>query len=261
MVELEGTLIICSNEPEEIVARLADLTAIAGYRLLPQDDLHILDTYFDTPDGQLWRNLLGLRVRQANGRSWIALKGQPKFTEWGGIERIEVEGEWAQNAMGSVTAELKRLGIVLQPPQFDPDKPLHAMASLGLRQVQTRRNHRKVRNVVRAEADKPLAELVIDSVEFVFEDRIVRHYEVEVESKVENGSEVLKALMESLVEQLHPWMHDKLLMGKAIQEMLPLGRLQDLIDTRHNLKPAAYDAIDEYIKHSTTYLQKPEQEK
>jgi len=97
--ELEATLLICSENPQEIVGQVASLTGIEDYRLLPQDPSKIHDIYFDTPDAFLNNKKIALRLRQIGTEQWITLKGPSYLTGWGSMERLEIEESWSKKSL------------------------------------------------------------------------------------------------------------------------------------------------------------------
>ena len=144
--------------------------------------------------------------------------------------------------------------MLQQRQDFDRVHPLEVMTSLGLEVIQDRETHRQVRNIVFVgeESRSALAELAIDSVVYHFGDQQICHHEVEIEAKVEDGSTALKTVIESLVAMygsaLRRWDHGKLATGKAIEKLLSEGALEGLLDINNNLKPVAYDRVDDYLK-------------
>ncbi len=256
--EIEAALIIWSEEPQIVASQIAGLAAIGNYRLLPQDPQIIHDLYLDTPDRALQTQELALRVREIGTMRWVTLKGPSQPTDWeGGVERLEIEVLWSKDALTRVVKELVNRGIKILPQRQDLDDvhPLDVMASLGLEPIQDRESHRRVRNIVKGEAnDSVLAELAIDSVVYHFGGQEIRHHEVEVEAKEGGNSAVIKTVVESLVAMYGPalrrWGHSKLATGKAIERMLSEGALEGLLDINNNLKPVAYDRIDDYLKGS-----------
>jgi inorganic triphosphatase YgiF len=254
--EIEASLIIWSENPQMVASQIAGLTAIGNYRLLPQDPQIIHDLYLDTPDRALQTQELALRVREIGAAHWITLKGQSQPSDWGGVERLEIEALWSKEALTRVVKELVDRGIKIpqQRRDFDDAHPLDVMASLGLEPIQDRESHRQVRNIVSAgeESSSVLAELAIDSVVYHFGGQEIRHHEVEVEAKEGGSSAVIKTVVESLVAlhgpALRRWDHSKLATGKATEQMLSEGVLEGLLDIHNNLKPVAYDKIDDYLK-------------
>ena len=257
--EIEAALVIWSENPQMVANQIADLTVIGNYRLLPQDPQLIHDLYLDTPDYALQTQQLALRVREIGTTRWLTLKGHSQPTGWeGGVERLEIEALWSKGALTRVVKELVDRGIELlqQRQDFDDAHPLDVMASLGLEVVQDRESHRQVRNVVSAggESGSVLAELAIDSVVYHFGGREICHHEVEIEAK-EGNLAVVRTVAENLVAMYRPalrrWGHSKLATGKAIEKMLSEGVLEGLLDINNNLKPVAYDKIDDYLKRSS----------
>lgn len=257
--ESEATLIIWSENPQAVARRIAGLTSIASYRLLPRGSMAIHDVYFDTLDHALQTQELALRVREIGAAHWITLKGQSQPSGWGGVNRFEIEVPWSQDALTRVVKELagRRIKTLQQRQDFDRAQPLEVVASLGLEVIQDRETHRQVRDIVSAgeESSSVLAELAIDSVVYHLSDQQIYHHEVEIEAKAEDVSAVFDAVIETLVTTYGPalrrWDHSKLITGKVIEKMLGEGSLQGLLDANNNLKPAAYDRIDDYLKHSS----------
>ncbi len=254
--ETEAALIIRSENPEMVARRIASLTSIVDHRLLPQDSQIIHDVYFDTPDRALQSSKLALRVREIDATHWLTLKGPSQETNWGAAQRLEIEVPWSQEALTKVVKELIDRGIKMlrQHQRFDYAHPLEVMISLGLEVIQDRETHRQVRNVVPIgdETNPVLAELAIDSVAYHFGDQDICLQEVEIEAKRRDVSEALQTVIESLLGMyeaaLQKWAHSKLATGKAIEKLLSEGALNGLIDTNNNLKPVAYDKIDNYFK-------------
>ena len=253
--EIEATLIIWSENPQVVAGQIAGLTSIANYRLLSQNSETIHDLYLDTPNQALQNQKLALRIREIGGSRWVTLKGRSQLTDWGGVERLEIEALWSEDALTRVVKELmdRKIKMLQQRQDFDYDHPMDVMTSLGLEVVQDRRSYRKVRNIVLiGEQSSPvLAELAIDFVVYHFRDQKICHHEVEIEAKVVDGSTVLKTMIESLVAMHGPvlrrWDHSKLATGKAVEKLLSEGALEGLLDINNNLKPIAYDKIDNYL--------------
>jgi len=240
-----------------LAGKIARLTSIADYRLFPQDPQTIHDIYFDRQEGELQTKKLALRIREVGETHWIALKGPSQPTDVG-VRRLEIEEPWSREALTSVIKELVDRRIeVPQPRDFDPEHPLDVVDNLGLEIIQDRQTHRQVRHIIFREEDRTrlLAELAIDSVVYHIDNQAVRHYEVEIEAKIRHeGPTVIKTTIESLVRMYGPalrrWKHSKLATGKAIERLLHEGALKGLLNTRNNLKPAAYDMIDSRIKQN-----------
>ena len=141
-----------------------------------------------------------------------------------------------------------------QHRDFDRVHPLDVMTNLGLEVIQDRETQRQVRNVMPMgqEGEAILAELAIDSVVYHFNDKAIRHHEVEIEAKARDGSTVLRTVIESLIATYGPalqrWDYGKLATGKAIEELLNEGALEGLLDINNHLKPGAYDRIAGFLR-------------
>ncbi len=255
--ESEVALIITSRQPEEVVARIADLSSISGYQLAPRDSLEMRDLYFDSQDRAFGRLKLALRVREIGPERWLALKGPSRKTEWGGVERFEIEDLWSQRVLAKALKELAALGIEA-PESEEPSAdghPWEVLTNLGFQVIQDRETCRQVRNIL-GKGDKAgqiLAELVIDAVVYCLGDTNIRHHEVEIESKTEAGMRVISPVIDVLTtmfgDVLRVWDHSKLAIGFALAELLKRGNMEDLLDLTGNLKPAAYDKIDDYLRN------------
>lgn len=257
--EIEATLVICSEEPQVVVRQIADVASIANYQLVPQDAQGIHDFYLDTADQELQAQKLALRVREIAGSIWLTIKGPSQPSDRGGMERLEIEEPWSDDALTRVVEELTNRGVKIleQHQAYDYDHPLDVMKTLGLEVVQDRETHREIRNILKpGEKGGPLlAELAIDSVVYRFSAQDICHHEVEIEAKVENASIVLKTVIESLLEKfgtvLRKWDHSKLATGKAIERLLSEKAPARFLDMDNNLKPDTYEKIDCYLNSGT----------
>ncbi len=254
--EVEITLIICSNDPQEIACGIGEITQIANFKLFPQHPRKIHDIYLDTDCGALQKQKLSFRLREIDETFALTLKDRPQLNYWGGKERLEIEGFWSINTMLEIIKELEVRGVKVNPPYQDLIKvyPLETLHSLGLKIIQDRENYRKVRNVISLGEDngKVLAELTVDSVVYHFNNQDVCHYEVEIEEKSKESSKVLKSISESLIEIYGPvlrkWTPGKYVTGKAIEKLLRNRSLEGLLN-KNKLYPSAYNKLDEFLKY------------
>jgi triphosphatase len=253
--EIESTLAVCSEEPEEIVRAVAALREIDGFELRPRENEDIRDTYFDTPDGQLDATGVVLRLRAVAGRTLLTIKGPPRAEVHGARSRLELEQEWPDPGWRLLHAELGRhLDLPAAAPAVSD--PVEALRTIGLVVVQERRTSRQPRDVVpRAGDGGRVAELAVDSVVFRLAAGEVRHHEVEIEVKAAGGEAALAAVTERLVVRfepgLRPWPHGKLATGKAVEALGDELRSDDLLTADGMLRPAAYDAIGRFLDRST----------
>jgi inorganic triphosphatase YgiF len=254
-LEREATLLICSDRPETVYQEIASLNAIGKYKLIPGEPQLLEDRYFDTPDAKLRAKKWGLRLRRIGTDLWITLKGPSKQTEWGGRERAETEALWSKTSLAGVEAELSRQGIEMDfhGEDLEHSDPMEVMTSAGLVVIQRRDTRRAASAVISGTDGMVQAELAADLVAYFFPETEILHYEVEIESKGPNGPTAAVAIAEYLLAEYSPelkrWCHDKLATGWAIRELLTGGSLDGLLDSNNRLKSAAYDRIDEYLRH------------
>ena len=111
--EFEAALAITSPAPLAVAAQIAGLTTVAGYRLQPREPQTIRDLHLDTPEGALNSRRLALRLRTIAGAQWMTLKGPSRHTDWGGVERLEVEVPWSLDAASEVLGVLQRWNLAV----------------------------------------------------------------------------------------------------------------------------------------------------
>ncbi|MDR7522023.1 MAG: CYTH domain-containing protein [Armatimonadota bacterium] len=248
-VEHEVTLVIASDVPEAVAERLADLTDLAGYRLLAPQTHAIRDVHFDTPDRALEARDLALRLREIDGQRWISVKGPARPLPGGGVARPEFERPWSPEAVVAALDELARAGVTL--PAVGPAPAglgaREGMLAAGLEVIQDRETRRVVRAVVTEKGEPSLAQLAVDAVVFHLRGVDVRHHEVEIEAASEAGREVLPLLAGTLLRQFGPalrvGLQSKLAIGRALECLLRQGVLWGVLDRRGNLTPAGYDRL------------------
>jgi inorganic triphosphatase YgiF len=238
--EIEAALIVYADVPQAIEQRLTDLQTLAEFSLLPRAAQTIEDIYFDTTGRSLQARLIALRVRRLDGTPLLTMKADSRQVA-AGEDRLEIETPWSPGALHDVVSDLRSRGVgVLGSPAV--------MASLGLEEVQTRVTRRTPRDVVaRGPDSEPIAELAIDAVTYRFREGRVRLLEVEVEAKGEGDASTVERITASLRDefpfQLRPWPYGKLPTGKAVQELLADGKLDDLTGEDGMLRPLAYERI------------------
>ncbi|MEW6350314.1 MAG: CYTH domain-containing protein [Thermodesulfobacteriota bacterium] len=262
--EIEATLAICSDKPEATAARIAGLTALAGHRLDPKATLVIRDRYFDSAAWALARADWGLRVRECSGELLVALKGPARITECGAVVRPEIEGLWAAETLGRVSQLLRDLGVITSGhviSNSDAD-PLDTLTALGLRVIQDRFTRREVRDVLTpAGRESPIAELVVDTVTYTFQDLAVQHLEVEIEAKADGSSALLATMVRELLtrfgDALRVWEHNKLATGLALGHLHAGGELAGLLVSTHTLAPRAYDRLVQLFASGWTFASRP----
>lgn len=249
-MEIEATLVILSEKPDEIVKSIVGLRAIGDYELVHEKRKLIRDVYFDNIDSSLSDRKISLRLREINGKYWITTKGQGRLNKWGALERSELELDWSKESLESIFRELDDAGVALNQPdwEFDGVSPMDMLLKAGLRIIQHRENCRRVRNVVKE--GEFLAEMAIDSVIYHFDEINISHFEVEIEAK-KGDDEIFEALIDNLLEMYKPclrrWKYGKLATGKGIERLLRDVGIGELVGENGCLKPAGYRMLEYFL--------------
>lgn len=249
--EHEATLLITSEQPDQLLKELSDLRSIGGYELIPGESIAFQDTYFDTPARDLSARDWALRVRTSGQAQWLALKGPSRTTEWGGLERSETEAYWSSDCLDSILRDLIAHGVnVVVGQKLAPDlQPLEAMRSAGFTIIQKRETRRAVRIVI--ELGEIVAELCLDRVLFTFGKGSIRHSEVEIEARSPSYGQHVKILADHLFERYRPyvrhWDHSKLATGFALERLLQTGALDVPPGEVACLVPEMYDKVADLL--------------
>ncbi len=257
-VEIETTLAVVSDDPEGLMESVAGLGEIAGFDLIPEKTRIIHDIYFDTPDRDLEKLHIGVRLRRYDDALLLTVKG-PAGDAGGDFGRFEMERPWSEEMPGVLKETLGERGIVsgraheeasaLTEP-VEPVDPVDAVRALGLEVVQDRKTVRVIRNVTVKSGEKgpALAEMALDTVTYSFPEGPLVHREVEVEALGREGISAMEAVTAGLVRRfagkLRPWNRGKIVTGKTIRGMAVSGELAGLIRDGGELLPAAYDLVE-----------------
>jgi CYTH domain len=255
--EVEGVLLVCADDQEAAGRKVAALEAIDRFELRHRAAQRIRDTYLDTGDGALSAARVAFRVRELDGRPLLTLKADAVRSGLA-AERLELEAPWSAAALGTALEELRRRGIDLPdlPEGAGSGEPLADLGALGLRPTQVRETTRTPRDVheTAGRAAGPVAELTLDDVGYQLPAGTARLLEVEVEAKGPGGLETVEALLGALAEaftgELKPWPYGKLATGRAVEELLAAGRLDDLLDEHQRIRPAAHDLLAEFLEQN-----------
>ncbi len=245
------TLIVVSETPEEVSRQIADLSRVAAYRLIPRGTIAIHDIHFDTPERVLEASRLALRIREIAGGVRLSFKGPSQRLPAGGVARIEIEDPWSMRALGGILDELEAGGVRV-PARFQgitASGPREVMRALGFEEIQDRETERMTRSVVGGDRDAPvLAEVAIDSVLYHLAGVRVRHHEIEIEAKSQDGLSAAQHIAADLLNRFAPslrsWNGSKLAIGRAIERLRRDEVLDQLLGRNGNLIPAAYDRLE-----------------
>ncbi|HZY94676.1 MAG TPA: CYTH domain-containing protein [Candidatus Bathyarchaeia archaeon] len=247
-----ATVLIIRTNAERILADLANLQSILDFQLRHLPRKIIRDTYYDSPDYLLRRKRANLRLREIGGQWFLSAKLGGKLNRGGIISRRDPEIPWSRAALQQIALEL---GLRLPDTDFVAESPSSMprteMERMGLQVVQERETRREGSNVMQGE--KLIAELALDKVTFRFKSVQVQLYEIEIELKSGDKTDLRK--LESIRNRvasmyrgsLSRWSHGKFVTGRAIEKLLEDGRLQALLDNE-GLKPEAVKTIQRVLQ-------------
>jgi inorganic triphosphatase YgiF len=250
--ETETTLVITSENPEEILSKIGKISSVNDYELLPGGALTLNDYYFDNPAGDLSSRKWALRIRQVDDRYLIAAKGPSRETGPGFLERAEIEFEWSPGASDKLSSLLARLGLFicgLHEGRIGED-PVETLRDLGLVVIQERQTVRTVRHVRSTRKDLVLAELDLDRVRYHLESLVLLHHEIEIEFKAKEDRSAAQFLMQHLLKlfptKLRKWRYSKLATGSAIEALMGEKSFREALRGDY-LNPATYVLIERYL--------------
>lgn len=249
--EVEAALLVWSEHAEELLRRIAGLSELGPYPLRGDSTERIRDIYFDTPEGELGLQRIALRARMIDGEQLLTLKAD-SHREGSSADRLEIEALWSWSTLSAAWEELRGRGLLLSAPSppllhREVSEPRAELAQLRLHPVQERETTRETRSVIDPADGTDLAELDLDSVEYVFGDGRARLHEVEIEAR-KTGAD-LDAIVNALrgrFSELVPWPYSKLATGKAIERGLAEGVLRP--DSEGRLPLAGYDWLERELE-------------
>jgi inorganic triphosphatase YgiF len=246
--EAEIKLLISAESPVTVMDAIASLHEIDGHRLGPARIRVLRDTYFDTPDRRLRERRFNLRLRTDDGRLLMTLKGPKSSVGSGVVMRSEIEAPWSRQTVDRIRGVLAQADIDMgEAPEITD--PVGTLRKSGLAPLQSRQTERHARDVLDG-SGRPLAELVLDAVTYLFGDYEIRHHEVEIEADDAADAASLEPLAHNLLARfggvLRPWRRGKLATGLAIRDLLEEGSLASHVDGS-TLRPGAYDLIERHL--------------
>ncbi|MEC9308882.1 MAG: CYTH domain-containing protein [Chloroflexota bacterium] len=252
MPEIEATLLICGNSPQQLIDDVITLQNMGIYHLSSPTKLSITDCYFDTLTGTLSRAGFNLRIRTQNEDKLVTLKGNPIQLSEDVSERMEIERPWSPDGIQEVLGILSDNNVVLEDcKQGYGNTPREVLNKLGLDLIQKRQNNRTAMNITDTRSKEHVAELAVDQVTYQFGPDVVCHYELEVEVKDKGNTSDVQSIIDGLKKtypsDLHPWLNGKLSTGLAIESLCKDNRLQEFIRKDDSLPMAAYNLIHAFL--------------
>jgi SepF-like predicted cell division protein (DUF552 family) len=256
--EVEAAFLVVSDMPQDFLDYISKLKSLGRFELRPEKKELIRDRYFDTPKNALQDRRMALRIREVVGRRLMTLKGPSRSLPSGGVERLEIEEEWSDAVFRKVLEVLKSNNIDIGYPvqAVDDEDPIALMGRHHLYLVQERETERDVKNVMHKIGDGHIvvAEMAIDAVRYLFDDigSPLRIYQIEIEVKDRGSPSIMRELADELENKFRSdiikWNYGKLATGKAIKKLLGKCDPKKIADSEGNLKPDAYDWIENYIR-------------
>jgi inorganic triphosphatase YgiF len=254
--ETETTLVVASENPEELLSKIGKVSSIYDYQLLPGGTVILNDYYFDYPSCDLSSRKWALRIRQIDDHYGIAAKGPSWDTGPGVLERVEIELEWSPDAFDKLSDLLARHGLFisgLHASRISED-PLEVLRNVGLIVIQKRQTVRTVRHVRSSKKDLVLADLTLDRVIYHFESRTLLHHEIEIEFKAKEAYSAVQFLRQYLLglfpNELRKWRYGKLATGQAIEALIGEESFKESLSDDY-LKPASYVLIERHLNAHT----------
>ncbi len=250
-METEITLAVSSYDPLSVIERILSLTSLAGYALVPGRTKHIRDYYLDTPDMRVAKTGWVVRIREENERRLITLKGISAVEADGGSQRRELEAEWSPAELETALPVIAKSGVARPDAGSlsEDQHPVEILKRLGLKVIQDRTTERRVREMLSHKNgdDEPAAEMDIDSVVYEFDGRRIRHHEIEIEARSDEGRNLFRpstdALLGEFGDSMRRWRFGKLYMGMILERLVREG-LPDRAVVNEHLTPVGYDLID-----------------
>lgn len=243
--EVEATLVVAAASPAAVLDEVGEMTSLAGHPIRwGSGDRRLRDVYFDTPERDLRKHGLALRLREDADEWWITLKGEGR-TAAGAVERLEVERAWSEEGLERILGELeaRRVRPPSRPALEAGAEPVAVLREAGFGVIQDRRSRRRQGRLLAQDGEgETVARLVLDRVEFRDRsDAAVVHREVEIEA-APGAPEGLPGRLASELrgrfpEVLRPWAHPKLATGLALERMEPPT------SGSGDLLPEAYDLL------------------
>jgi inorganic triphosphatase YgiF len=250
--ESEIKLVVWGHHPRAVARSVWSRRWLDSYRLRREARIELADTYFDTPDRELSRRGFALRTRRENGRMLVTLKGSPDSH----VEvprRLELEARWSKRLPGTLSRQLRSLGLPIRPLGRVPSDARSALEDLGFVVLLRRETIRLLRAVfVAARPNEVVAHLAVDRVSDHADSHHVRHYELEVEA-VDESTTPDVASVASLLERiggpsLRRFGHSKLAIGLAVRDLAANGSVEELVDEEGYLTPDGWTAIERILQ-------------
>jgi len=250
--EIETTLVVLGDEPQNFMEELSAHKALGPYHLTSRGIKVFTDTYFDTVERSLSGRGIALRTRDTEGSVIFCIKQGEHILGTGTALREELELPWSRQCLVHAAHIIQDPLISIIKVPSNMDSPTQCLACLGLVPIQSRKTKRLVFDVSYSGREEPIAELALDVVCYCISDKGIFHYEIEVEAtspSFENHIVLFTDLLRtSYREKLMRWDHNKLITGIAMEELMKDGRIASILGGMTRLSRSSYDVIDAFLK-------------
>ncbi len=252
-IEAEAAFVICAPDAGAVADAVAGLPALGGLTLRPGAPRHMRDVHFDTPDRRLGARGFVLRIRRLASGDLLTLKGASRMTDWGGTERLEIEGPWSAATFDDIARALAQAGATLpmQPVNFEAADHEAVLMAAGLQLIQDRETERAIRDVV-DHGGSIVAELAIDRVTVRSAAQPARFSQIEIESKSAAGSAMLSRIVRDLRtrfgDTLRPWPYGKLATGLALADAIADGHAGNVCGPDGALTETGCDVLEAALR-------------
>jgi inorganic triphosphatase YgiF len=250
--EIETTLVVLGDEPQNFMEELSAHKAIGPYHLTSRGIKVFTDTYFDTVERSLSGKGIALRTRDTEGSVIFCIKQGEHILGTGTAIREELELPWSRQCLDHAAHIIQDPLISLIKVPSPMDSPTQCLACLGLFPIQSRTTKRLVLDVSYALREETMAELALDEVSYSISGCSILHYEIEVEAKGPSGETHLVRFTD-LIRQTYParlmrWDHNKFITGIAMEELIKDGRIASIPGRMTRLSRSSYGVIDAFLK-------------
>lgn len=252
--ELEHCWRVRPEGDARTVELLAGLELLAGARLEAPTRHRLEDRVLDDASGSLRAVGATLRLRVADGRPLLTVKGPTQTDGSGAMRRFEWEHVWGVGVLDQALERLASLGAHPRATSAGPRdaEPLAALGASGLEVIHGRCTERVLRRL-RTPAGDPLGELAIDRVEYRVAGLAAALLHREVELEIAPGADpgafgaATRALEAVGGEDLIRWPHSKTALGAALERLAIGPRGAELLGHGGQLRDAAYRVLADEI--------------
>jgi hypothetical protein len=159
----------------------------------------------------------------------------PKESHENYFERLEIEKPWSREVLNGIISTLKVYinNNISDHNTFNNDPEL-TLINLNFKVIQRRETYRYIINALNKNSKQIEYEFAIDTTTYIIKNYRISNLELEIESKSESNN---KSIIINFVNELKNyqglfqfWPYSKLIMGKAIEDLLANHKLKEYYD-------------------------------